>query len=854
LDTHRFTDKGILKRLYYSHSLETELTAEIKSLFEKEAIKAQQINNGTLNNLFEDNGADSLKLLLLSENDKLLQKDKEFWERLKASTPILVLPVFAGESGVRRIRSYTVPQDLISPYLILPFNLNRIELSIRHSFNHLYLVKDHLKTKDMVVDRSREIEQLTEIGKALSAETNYNRLLKLILSKAKDLLNCDAASIYIVENVGGEEKRLTFKLSDINFAEEGQSMPLNKKSIAGYVALTSKTLNLDDAYRIPEGSEYSLNLSYDQKYAYRTKSMLVIPMLDHEGIVIGVLQLINKKRSKQTVLSTIESMEKEVISFSSHDMELADSLAGQAAVAVQSSHFEQRTKEIKELTNIGQALATERNHLRLLKFILDKGKELTQSDGGSIYLAEEDELKNRVLRFKFSSLELKQDEYTFPIDENSISGYVAKTKEILNLEDAYVAPPDANYKLNLEYDIKHQYRTKSMLVVPMTNQKDEVIGVLQLINKKKDKSVTLSEHDTMEKYIASYDDHDIALVKSIAGQAAVAIENNILYQNIEKLFEGFVRASVTAIESRDPTTSGHSERVAIYTVELAKLVDNLDNGIWRDVSFSRDQIREIRYASLLHDFGKVGVREKILVKAKKLYPYELDLIESRFNFIRRTLQYESSKRKVEYLINKSRDEALKLVDKEDEELYAALAELDRSFQIILNADNPKVMESDINQEIHEIARRTYIDITGQKHTFLDEKEVRALAIKKGSLGEAERLEIESHVTHTFEFLSRIPWTPELNSIPNIAYAHHEKLNGGGYPRKLTEKEIPIQSRLMTVSDIYDALVARDRPYKKAVDVSRALDILKLEVKDSHIDPGLVDLFIDAKIYKAADNQ
>jgi response regulator RpfG family c-di-GMP phosphodiesterase len=337
-------------------------------------------------------------------------------------------------------------------------------------------------------------------------------------------------------------------------------------------------------------------------------------------------------------------------------------------------------------------------------------------------------------------------------------------------------------------------------------------------------------------------------VLSLASQAAVAFENSQLYDNIHRLFEGFVRASVTAIETRDPATSGHSFRVANLTLAMAEAVDRTATGFYAPVHFSRDQMREIRYASLLHDFGKVGVPEEVLVKAKKLYPAQMELIQQRFGFVRRTLETEILRSKIRYLLEKSRDEFDAAEPQLDCKLADALRELDEHMEAILLANEPTVLPEGNFDRLHEIADVQYTDLFGESRPLLTPEEVRLLSIRQGSLDDAERLQIEAHVVHTVTFLQAIPWTNELKNIPEIARAHHEKLNGTGYPYKLSAPEIPLQARMMTISDIFDALAAADRPYKKAVSVDRALEILELAVQDGEIDPSLFAIFKEAQIY------
>ena len=454
------------------------------------------------------------------------------------------------------------------------------------------------------------------------------------------------------------------------------------------------------------------------------------------------------------------------------------------------------------------------------------------------------------LRFKLTqndSVEVSLTEFTMPINRSSIAGYVADTGEVLHIEDVYELPADSPFKFNRRYDEEIGYRTKSMLTIPMKNPKGEILGVLQLINCKRNFQTKLTA-DSAEDAVAPYEPRLQQLAGSLASQAAVAFENNVLYKSIETLFEGFVKAAVTAIEQRDPTTSGHSFRVSRYTCGLAEAVDKIATGPYADLRFTREQMKEIRYAALLHDFGKVGVREEVLVKAKKLYPQRLEVLEHRFDYIRKELETHFLKRKLEVIEQGQPAEALRNVDTE---LQRRMAELDDYWSFVLQCNEPTVLAEGNFERLLDVAKRTYGDARGVDRTYLTPEEVRFLSIPKGSLDPEERVQIESHVIHTFNFLAQIPWTKEIKDIPAIARAHHEKLDGSGYPYKLRSDQIPPQAKMMTISDIFDALSASDRPYKKAVPIERALDILGMEVKRGQLDSVLFQLFVDAKIHELA---
>ncbi len=513
----------------------------------------------------------------------------------------------------------------------------------------------------------------------------------------------------------------------------------------------------------------------------------------------------------------------------------------------------QRGNEVTELTDIGVKLSTERNYNTLLELILTQARRITQSDAGSLYVVETDERGGRHLRFKLAQNQSRPDiplvEFTIPIDHSSLAGYAAAEGEPLVIDDVYMLPPDVEYSFNRSIDQRYGYRTRSVLSIPMTSHKGEILGVLQLINRKRNAEAILSSPAEAEREAMAYSPHTVKLVKSLAGQAGVAIENSTLYESIERLFDGFVKASVTAIESRDPATSGHSMRVATMTVGLAKAVDAVGDGAYRHIRFSPEQIREIRYAGLLHDFGKVGVREQVLVKAKKLYPADLTLIRQRHAFLHRTAQWTYEKSRADFLERHAKegyDPFLREIQRKFEEERAIL---DRFVATVLESNEPTVLAEGSFAALQEFAERTYDSLDATVMPWLNDDEVRYLSIRKGSLDDAERSEIESHVTHTYGFLRNIPWTKELQGVPDIAHGHHEKLNGTGYPRRVSADQIPIQARMMTIADIFDALTASDRPYKRALPVAKAIDIIADEVTRGQLDGELFKVFVEAKAFE-----
>src|SRR5213080_2654103 len=506
-----------------------------------------------------------------------------------------------------------------------------------------------------------------------------------------------------------------------------------------------------------------------------------------------------------------------------------------------------RHRQFRELNRIGIALSAEKDIDRLQSFILTTMRQLTNADGASLWLKMEEEGTPKLFLASSQNDSIDKDTYsafTVPVDERSVVGYTVSTGKSQIYEDAYKPPPGKPVG-GKSFDAQFGYRTKSMLTVPMRDYNNDVVGAVQLINAKRQFETRLTL-DNVDAEVASFQPDDVEMIESIASQAAVAIDNKSLLDSIQALFDGFVQASVTAIEQRDPSTAGHSGRVEALTTGLASAVTKIDVGRYRDTYLTDDQLTELRYACLLHDFGKVGVREHILVKAKKLMPGQLEVIQSRFEFVERSVQVKYATEKLEAI--RSDNANLEQLLEIDRRLEEDLRQLRLWFDAIASANEPTVLPEDKASMLEVLSRQTYVDMSGREHPMLDPQEFRFLSIRKGTLDEQERLEMESHVTHSFHFLSKIPWTPIMRGIPEIAYGHHEKLDGTGYPRGLTDPQIPIQTKMMTISDIYDALTAQDRPYKRAVPVERALDILHEEANAGKLDKELLDIFATRRIF------
>lgn len=494
--------------------------------------------------------------------------------------------------------------------------------------------------------------------------------------------------------------------------------------------------------------------------------------------------------------------------------------------------------DLQKLVDVGLALSAEKDLERLLSKILTEGRRLSNSDAASLFLVDKKGEQAQLI-FKLtqnSSMPTRFQEQRMPLTKASIAGYVALTSTELDIADAYAIPSEAPYRFNRSFDMQVGYRTMSLLAIPMLNHRREVVGVLEFINCQN----AAGEPIPFDAVMATS-------LRALASQAAVAIENRQLLDDISQLFDGFVQASVFAIEQRDPTSSGHSFRVADLCIALARQLPQAPQSHIRQLAFNDEGLRELRYAALLHDFGKVGVREHVLTKAKKLPESAVTNLRYRVALAKESLQNQMLKRMLHaYRQHGGLAEEQRL--QWESELALECERLDHYLRDILKANEPSVLTEGDFHHLQEIQGQVVKNHDDSLIGLLSDSEFCALAIRRGSLTQEERAEIERHVVHTRDFLKLIPWTPALQRIPEIAAAHHEKLDGSGYPKGLTGDAIPCASRIMTICDIYDALTAADRPYKPAVPTDHALDILQAEVKSGLLDGDLVRVFIESRCY------
>ena len=488
---------------------------------------------------------------------------------------------------------------------------------------------------------------------------------------------------------------------------------------------------------------------------------------------------------------------------------------------------------IRRLNQIGIALSSETHLPTLLELLVREVRRFTRADAGSLYFKMGSQLRfqvaqNDTLTARKTALTGAFRPYPIPLDKTSIAGYVAVTGETLNIADVYQLRPEAEYRFNPAFDDRNDYRSRSMLALPIGNHDNEIIGVLQLIN-------ALDEKGN----VTVFDSDHVDLVASLASQAAVAIQNARLITAIHEVFAALVRYSASAIDARSPHTAGHSRRVATYCLRLARAVNDQTSGPFAQISFSDKELEELNYAAWLHDIGKIGVREEVLEKVDRLTPAAMELIASRFEMIKLANLFEAE-------LNGR--QAGGGPHNPASEVERSLEETDQDLEFIRQINRAKWIKAEQIERIERIRTKTFRDARGQIRPYLTEEEAHYLSVREGNLTSEEYEEIRAHVLHTLNIINKIPFAKDLERIPLIAAAHHEKLDGSGYPLGLKAPDIMIQARILGLADVYDALTATDRPYRGAMPTEEALKILTREAEAGKLDRDLVELFVTKRLY------
>ena len=501
---------------------------------------------------------------------------------------------------------------------------------------------------------------------------------------------------------------------------------------------------------------------------------------------------------------------------------------------------------IDRLNEIGIALSAENDTPKLLELIMMGAKALSQADGGSLYFLNNDELSFEII--SNDSLDIQMggtsgNEITFPTiplivdgEENhsNVVTHSVLTGKTINIADAY-HEDGFDFTGTRNFDSNTGYRTRSMLTFPLKDHEQEIIGVLQLINARDIESGDVIEFSAVDQQLA----------ESLASQAAVALTQQRLISELQVLFESFIRMIASAIDDKSPYTGGHCRRIPVLTMMLADAVNAADDGPLRDFQITEKDRYELETAAWLHDCGKVVTPEYVMDKATKLETIydRINTLEARFEVLRRDAEIAYLKACLQA------DGSAQPRDVLEDDYRQACAQLTDDFEFLRNANiGGEFMSEEHIERVQQLARLTWTDSAGKQQPLLSADEVMNLSIQRGTLNDEEREVINNHIVATIKMLESLPFPRNLQNVPEYAGGHHEKMDGTGYPRGLTRDEMSVQARIMAIADIFEALTASDRPYKKGKKLSECLKIMGLMKKDNHIDPDLFEIFIKNRVY------
>lgn len=511
-----------------------------------------------------------------------------------------------------------------------------------------------------------------------------------------------------------------------------------------------------------------------------------------------------------------------------------------------------QTNSLQRLSQIGIALSAEKNINKLLEMIVDGARDFTNADAGTLYIVDEE---NKILNFVIiqnDTLDIRIGgasggkidlppvalEISGKPNYSNVSSFCALSGEIVNIPDVYEAE-EFDFTGPRKYDEQTGYRSQSMLVIPLKNHENDIIGVLQLLNAKD------STTNEIIPFATEYTD----LVSSLASQAAVALENAQLIQDLKRLFDSFIQGIATAIDEKSPYTGGHIRRVTELTMMIARKINETKDGKFAKTSFSEDELEELRIATWLHDVGKITTPEYIADKATKLETIfdRINLLQTRFDLIMQETENEYLKEKLKLFEKGNTDKAelQRLEEKYNEEIKSLQAE--KSF--IEKCNTPGENMSDEKAQLLEIIAKKTFQANSDESRYISDEELKNLQIRKGTLTAEERKIIENHVLMSIKILQNLPFPKKLSQVPEYAGGHHEMMDGSGYPYGLKGDQLPLQARIMAIADIFESLTAKDRPYKKPMKLSETLKILSSLRQNNKIDPDIYDLFISSNLYK-----
>lgn len=708
---------------------------------------------------------------------------------------------------------------------------------------------------DMPIDLYR---RLLHTAQKIAAEKNVYRLCEIILTEAMDITHADGGTFYLVrQNASGHDDHLDFVIVrnqsldigmeshqgktsnlppvplflDEKRVDENSQRARNDHNIAACAYHQRQLINVADAYSDVR-FDFSGTRAFDKQTGYRSQSFLSVPLIGDNGRIIGVMQLINATDTAQGgVITFARALEPAV-----------QALSVFAAIALDNQISAEQQKDLLI------ELSTEPNTRALIERILHEAKLLTHADGGTLYLLKDD-LQMPRLEFALvlnDTLNVNMGGrggtavtlppiplYDSDGSENlhNVATCAALQRKVINVEDAY-SDTRFDFSGTREFDNKTGYHSRSFLAVPLLNHENDVVGVLQLINAR----------DAHAGEINTFSERTESLVSALASYAAIALTNQILVQELKNLLDAFIRCIAQAIDAKSRHTSAHCQKVPVL-MEMIAQAANDDDTVFRDFTLTDDDWYELRVAAWLHDCGKLSTPDSVLDKATKLHLMHdgIDTVHVRFASLRQQKIAAFYQAVAENPA--ARTELQTALDSE-------LAQLEDDRQFIATANKGgEFMAPEAKARVQQIATLQWLDADNQPQPLLTEVEIYNLCIERGTLTGEERSIINNHMAVTIDMLESLPFPKKLRRVPEYAGGHHEKMDGTGFPRGLKREQMSLPARMMAIADIFEALTARDRPYKPPMKISMALGILKKMRHDNHIDPDLYELFVRSRVWE-----
>lgn len=693
-----------------------------------------------------------------------------------------------------------------------------------------------------------QYQRLIRVAQRITAQRDVARTCETILEEAQALTHADGGTLYLAEG-RDHDSRLEFAIVrnhslglHLGGATGGQldypPLPLfhqgklNHSHIAAHAALTGEVVNIPDAYDA-EDFDFSGTREFDHRFGYRSASILAVPLKTDLGELVAVMQLLNAKDPETG----------ETIPFDDGHEQVVSVLAGFAAMALQQQRIMHDQRELLV------TLSGEPNTGRLLERILSEAQAIGHADGGTLYLLRDNDDGGERLEFALvrnDSLGIDQggssdqpvtldpvpltDETGKP-NHHHVAAHAAITGRLINVADAYESR-EFDFSGTQRFDEQHGYRSTSFLTVPLLNHLNEVIGVLQLVN---------ARHPETGEVIA-FTEQIEPLVQALASYAAIALNNQILVQELKDLLDAFIQVIAQAIDAKSSHTSKHCQRVPLLTELIAEAACD-DGERFRDFRLDEDEWYELHVAAWMHDCGKLATPDSVLDKSTKLHTLHdrIEEVAARFAALRQQKENEYLQAVME--CPERREE---LYQRHREELW----QLEQDLEFLRGANKGGEFMADEDKErVRRLARLNWLDAAGRPRPLLTDDEVHNLCIERGTLSPEEREIINDHVRVTIDMLESLPFPRKLRRVPEYAGGHHEKMDGSGFPRGLTRDEMSTPARMMVIADIFEALTAKDRPYKEPMKLSKALSILQKMRDEHHIDPDVYELFIRHRVWE-----